>query len=64
MKNTRVRKVLFVIGGILLSLIIILGTMDLLYWIDSDFNPHFREIDSCYDSGGIWDENTKSCLNE
>ncbi len=68
MKNINVKNILkpilYVFMGLVLILFILFGSIELGIWHSVGFNKTKREISSCNDRGGAWDEKTKSCLDE
>jgi hypothetical protein len=49
--------------GLALACVMIFSIYTAAIWIDWDFNPHFMQIESCYDHGGIWNKAQKICEN-
>jgi len=47
----------FTISMLVLAFILV----HFVIWEWSGFSPHFLDIDSCLDSGGRWNEETKAC---
>jgi len=56
MKNTK-RLILF---GVLFLMVLVLS-IELLLWMNTDFDPYYSAIDTCLDQGGQWDDMAKVC---
>ncbi|MCC6598471.1 MAG: hypothetical protein IT559_06750 [Alphaproteobacteria bacterium] len=46
---------------LLAAYVLVFSVYTLAIWASLDFNPHFMEIESCMDAGGVWDYDINEC---